>query len=597
MSSHHEKLPVAALERIDDICIVFENAWRRGESPSIEATLAQAQSGDKHATESPAERAALLAELITLDIDYRVRQNEQPDAEEYRERFPDDLKLIQNAFDATADQTRPTRFEPPSLKQMAKLFPAMEVLELIGVGGMGAVYKARQKGLDRLVAIKILPGEIGKDVKFALRFTREARALARLNHPNIVSVHEFGSTEGTYYFLMEYVDGSNLQDVIRGGKLEPAQALAIVPHLCDALQYAHDHGVVHRDIKPANILLNKNGDVIIADFGLSRLLDNDDKEQRLTGTHQVMGTFQYMAPEQMEGAHHVDHRADIYSLGVIFYEMLTGELPLGRFAPPSQKSQIDVRLDEVVLRSLEKEPIRRYQHASEIKSDIESIAASTGNTRSPAGATPNAPGENESTFSHVRRQEMAARLLVLRRELMSRIENSLRPLFWGQIIQMLIGIGFIAWGVSFWAPNRHIPHRLAAGISLHVYGVLLVISAALVCTKIKRFDYSKPIDAVRTQLDRVRSTYIRTGSSVGLIWWVLWIPAFIALGIDAIALPVVFWGSLGIGVAGIFATIAIYRWICKSSESSANVWSQRLAGESLNNAYIALDEMIETEIS
>jgi serine/threonine-protein kinase len=265
-------------------------------------------------------------------------------------------------------------FTPPKPHQLAQHFPQLEILDLIGHGGMGAVYKARQRGLDRLVALKILPPEVGQDPSFSERFAREARALARLNHPNIVGVHDSGNAGGLYYLLMEYVDGVDLREAIQTNELTSAEALAIVPQICEALQYAHDEGVVHRDIKPENILLDKKGRVKIADFGLARLLGQAPDNFTLTGTHQVMGTPKYMAPEQIEGAHEVDHRADIYSLGVVFYEMLTGELPLGRFDAPSHKVQLDVRIDEVVLRTLEKEPSRRYQQASEVKTDVESIS-------------------------------------------------------------------------------------------------------------------------------------------------------------------------------------------------------------------------------
>jgi predicted Ser/Thr protein kinase len=278
-------------------------------------------------------------------------------------------------------------FVPPSVDELATRFPQLEILELLGRGGMGAVYKARQRELDRLVAVKILPPEVSRDPAFAERFTREARALARLNHPKIVAVYDFGRTrdegkeagsEGRgpelFYFIMEYVDGVNLRQAIQSGSMNPEQALAIVPQICDALQFAHDEGVVHRDIKPENILIDKRGRVKIADFGLAKLLGQDAAEHGLTGTQQVMGTLRYMAPEQMEGAKTVDHRADIFSLGVVFYELLTGELPTGRFAPPSKKVEIDVRLDEVVLRALEHEPEQRYQHASEVKTDMETIA-------------------------------------------------------------------------------------------------------------------------------------------------------------------------------------------------------------------------------
>lgn len=268
-----------------------------------------------------------------------------------------------------------SRFVPPSPVELSRQFPQLEILELIGAGGMGAVYKARQPGLDRLVAVKILPPEVGADPAFAQRFTREAQALARLGHQHIVSVFDFGVAGGLYYFIMEYVDGANLRQLIKSGELKPAEALAIVPQICEALQFAHDEGVVHRDIKPENILLDKRGRVKIADFGLARLLGADAPEISLTGTNQVLGTLHYMAPEQIQGLRTIDHRADIYSLGVVFYEMLTGELPLGRFAPPSQKVEVDVRLDEVVLRSLESEPKRRYQQVSEVKTDVESISA------------------------------------------------------------------------------------------------------------------------------------------------------------------------------------------------------------------------------
>src|SRR5262245_33114708 len=273
------------------------------------------------------------------------------------------------------------RFVAPDPPELAAYFPQLEILELLGHGGMGAVYKARQRQLNRLVALKILPTETAEVPAFAERFQREAQALAQLNHPHIVTVHDFGealadsrstdAVHGLYYFLMEFVDGSNLRRLLESGHLAPHEALAIVPQICDALQYAHDEGVVHRDIKPENILIDRKGRVKIADFGLAKLLGRPRESFGLTGSNQVMGTPHYIAPEQVERPLAVDHRADIYSLGVVFYEMLTGELPLGRFAPPSQKVHVDVRLDDVVLRSLEKEPERRYQQASEVKTDVE----------------------------------------------------------------------------------------------------------------------------------------------------------------------------------------------------------------------------------
>ena len=218
----------------------------------------------------------------------------------------------------------PTRgFLPPEPGQLAAKFPQLEIFHLLGQGGMGAVYKARQKTLDRLVALKILPPEVGQSEAFAERFTREVRSLAQLNHPQIVTVHEFGRTEdGLYYFLMEFVDGTDLRHIIQAGDLTSGQALAIVPQVCEALDYAHKHGIVHRDIKPENILLDKEGNVRIVDFGLARLLGKPTSAYKLTQSDQRMGTPHDMAPEQIEHPQQVDHRADIYSLGVVFYEML-----------------------------------------------------------------------------------------------------------------------------------------------------------------------------------------------------------------------------------------------------------------------------------
>jgi hypothetical protein len=282
--------------------------------------------------------------------------------------------LLQGAESVTDAGPDLRPFKAPSIEALAALFPQLEIQSLLGAGGMGAVYKARQPALDRLVALKILPGGPGAEPGFAERFNREARALARLNHPNIVAVHEFGQAGDLHYFIMEYVDGVNLRQLEKSKRISPREALQLVPQICDALQYAHDEGVVHRDIKPENVLVDRRGRVKIADFGLAKIVAADAEKLRLTLEGQVMGTPHYMAPEQIERPLDVDHRADIYSLGVVLYEMLTGELPLGKFDAPSRKVQLDVRLDEVVLRALENDPERRYQHASEVKSKVQTIA-------------------------------------------------------------------------------------------------------------------------------------------------------------------------------------------------------------------------------
>lgn len=259
----------------------------------------------------------------------------------------------------------------PSIAEIAAAFPRLELVGLIGQGGMGFVYQARQPDLDRTVALKILAPELSGDPAFAERFAREARTLGKLNHPNIVTVFEHGESGGLFYLIMEYVDGVNLRQAMRAGRFNPEQALAIVPGICDALQAAHAQGVWHRDIKPENILLDRDGKVKIADFGIARIVGDPQQDFTLTMTGNALGSAAYMAPEQHEKPHDVDHRADIYSLGVVIYEMLTGELPLGRFPAPSSKAAVDARIDEIVLKTLEKEREMRQQSAAEVKTDVQ----------------------------------------------------------------------------------------------------------------------------------------------------------------------------------------------------------------------------------
>jgi predicted Ser/Thr protein kinase len=284
----------------------------------------------------------------------------------------------------TQPDTEGSGFVPPTIEEIGKLFPQLEILALIGKGGMGAVYKARQRGLDRMVALKVLPPAVANTPGFPERFNREARALAKLVHPNIVTVHDFGQAGDLHFLIMEFVDGANLREVERAKRLSPDQALAIVPQICEALQFAHNAGIVHRDIKPENILMDASGRVKITDFGIAKMVGLTTERGSLTGAKDVIGTPHYMAPEQVEHPADVDHRADIFSLGVVFYEMLTGELPLGKFAPPSKKVRMDVRLDEVVLHALEKEPERRYQQASHVKTEVQMIAE----TPPPIGGAP-----------------------------------------------------------------------------------------------------------------------------------------------------------------------------------------------------------------
>ncbi|QEL17309.1 serine/threonine-protein kinase [Limnoglobus roseus] len=279
--------------------------------------------------------------------------------------------LMAGAFQSILNPSRTGAYggavEPPTPEEVQEHFPNLEIVGLLGQGGMGAVYQARQPNLDRTVALKLIrPRE--DNPMFAERFVREAKAMAKLSHPNIVHIHESGEAGGSLFLIMEFVDGVTLREAIRAKAIPPAEALKIVGQLCDALEYAHGQGVVHRDIKPENILLDRAGRVKVVDFGLAKLAT--DNAVSLTHTRQAMGTPHYMAPEQWEKPTEVDHRADIYALGVVIYELLTGELPLGRFDPPSVKAHLDGRIDEIVLRLLAKEPDRRYQHASDVRTAL-----------------------------------------------------------------------------------------------------------------------------------------------------------------------------------------------------------------------------------
>ena len=295
--------------------------------------------------------------------------------------------LFQAAWDTGDGDDSPSRPLPPCIEAVQAAFQQLEVIELIGQGGMGAVYKARQKSLDRFVAIKLLTRKsVGQH--FEARFTREAKALAELNHPNIVTIHDFGQAGGFYFLLMEYVDGVNLRQAMDAGRMSPAQALSIVPPVCEALTFAHNRGIVHRDIKPENLLLDKGGHVKIADFGIARIVrlpadftapdvgestEPYDSSSPLTG-NVVLGTPNYMAPEQSQHPEAVDQRADVYSLGVVLYEMLTGELPRGNFEMPSRKVQVDVRLDEIVLKALDRNPELRWPTTAALKAQLASLS-------------------------------------------------------------------------------------------------------------------------------------------------------------------------------------------------------------------------------
>jgi hypothetical protein len=266
-----------------------------------------------------------------------------------------------------SDGEEPEAAAVPSVGDLQALFPQFEILECLGRGGMGAVYKARQPALNRLVALKVLRVKAGLHPEFIERFRREAQAMARLSHPNIVTIHDFGEAGGVPYLVMEMVEGTDLRKRMAAGRIAPHEAVNIALSLCDALDAAHAQGIVHRDIKPANILIDRSGRVKVADFGLAKLAGDSIEEAALTSSGHTMGTPFYMAPEQHIRTVETDSRADVYALGVILYEMLTGELPLGHFAPASEKVGTAAALDAVLLRAMESDPARRFARARDLK--------------------------------------------------------------------------------------------------------------------------------------------------------------------------------------------------------------------------------------
>ena len=273
------------------------------------------------------------------------------------------------------DQTDPAPHEvtwqPPTLEELGQLLPLFRIDELLGLGGMGAVYKAYQANLARFVAIKLLSADYSTDEAFVATFKNEARILAQLHHPRIIAIHDLGETsEGHLYFIMEYIEGRNLRTVLSEGPLPQDRALELTSQICDALHAAHGKGIVHRDIKPENILIDDEGNVKLVDFGLAA-------PAREAGAGPsggvIMGTPDYSAPEVLEDE--ADHRADLFALGVMLYEMLTGGVPSGEYLPASSCVKCDVRIDRIIARAVQPDRETRYQCANDFKTMVDHIRA------------------------------------------------------------------------------------------------------------------------------------------------------------------------------------------------------------------------------
>jgi tetratricopeptide (TPR) repeat protein len=383
-------LPGTLLRRAEEECDRFEAAWRAGLRPRIEDHLAGVPE---------AERPALLRELLLLELDYRRLAGERPGGEEYLARFPEHAAALREQIDLhraaaggspAATQPAGPEAEAPAAGAGARLglpcVPGYQVLSELGRGGMGVVYKARQVSLDRLVALKVvLAGEFA-GVQERSRFAAEALAVARLQHPNVVQVFEVGEHNGHPYLALEFVEGGSLADRLRSGR-PPLPAAELAERLARAVQAAHEKGVVHRDLKPANVLLTADGTPKIADFGLAKRLD---APAAATRTGAIVGTPAYMAPEQAEGRKDVGPAADVWALGAILYECLTGRPPfqgptptdtilrvLSDEPPPPRRLEAAVPrdLETIALKCLRKEPAKRYASAGELADDLRRFLA------------------------------------------------------------------------------------------------------------------------------------------------------------------------------------------------------------------------------
>jgi predicted Ser/Thr protein kinase len=399
--------PSPSLERrIDGACDRFEAAWRAGQRPRIEEFLGDA---------SEPGRACLLYELLALEAEYRRLGGEQPAPEEYGPRFPGHTALVAAALAGpapgpTATDAARTTPESPRVGDdgaagrgaggLASV-PGYEVLEELGRGGMGVVYEARQTRLNRLVAVKMIRADAVAGKEARARFLSEARAVARLQHPNIVQVFEVGEAEDQPFFSMEFVEGGSLSRRLSHSPLAAGEAARLVEVLARAMHYAHERGVVHRDLKPANVLLTADGTPKVTDFGLAKQLDQESGQ---TQTGAMVGTPSYMAPEQAEGrVKDVGPLSDVYALGAILYECLTGRPPFRAATIPQTLRQVvevepvaprDLNpavprdLETVCLKCLHKEPSRRYASGADLAEDLRRFQA-----REPITARPVGPAE------------------------------------------------------------------------------------------------------------------------------------------------------------------------------------------------------------
>ena len=381
---HDPSLPLPVIERVDAAADRFEAEWRAGRAPRIEDYVAAAP---------PDDRPALLAALLEVELELR---------------FPGGAPVA--VVQPSADTVVWPRSEQPVVGDPFEV-PGYELLGELGRGAMGVVYKARQLGLGRTVALKMILAGGYAGAEAVARFLTEAGLAARLQHPNIIPVYEVGSAGGRPFFSLEYVAGGSLADRLRGEPQPPADAARLVEVLARAMQFAHSQGIIHRDLKPANVLLAADGTPKIADFGLARSADGG-----LTATGVVLGTPCYMAPEQAEGRKGVGPAADVYALGAILYECLTGRPPFRGATAVETMDQVRSRepvsvralrpgaprdLETVALACLRKDPAKRYPSAAALADDLSRWLAGK-----PIVARPVGPAER--AWKWVRRNRAAS---------------------------------------------------------------------------------------------------------------------------------------------------------------------------------------------
>ncbi len=298
--------------------------------------------------------------------------------------------MVERMLSAGRKQESAGVWQPPSPEELQHEFPQYEIRGILGRGGMGAVYRGWQKSLQRSVAIKMLPPGIDDGgMDFAERFQQEARAMAKFKHPGIVTVHDAGETDhGLLYFIMECIEGQDVAQLVAArGRLAPEEALRITSRVCEAMAYAHERGVIHRDIKPSNVMIEADGTVKVADFGLAKLSSAESTVNTLSSLS--IGTPDFMPPEALHGSRTVDHRGDIYAVGGMLYQMLTGKAPHGRFEPPSHMVPgLDPRLDAMVDKAMQADPAKRYSSAMEMQAAIEPIARDIAKRMAAAGPDP-----------------------------------------------------------------------------------------------------------------------------------------------------------------------------------------------------------------